>query len=260
MPAAHVQAQPAFGTDWTDAAAYAPLLEADRSLIAWEWLRRDPHYRAAAYARLQRAYVGAGHDACAFGLVDFESPELPVPLARPLWRSDACPYVVVVARGRARVPADSFDVDRLRSIARVIEDAAGEHLLLCDGLRTIRLDAPAGVFTTGAGGLQYCLVGLRSAERPLLTIRRFLALCRSARVSRSLHRPEARARRWVLMLRAFDGAAAGAGHREIAERLLSASASGSRWRDREPSLRSLAQRLARSARQFAGGGYRRLLA
>ena len=34
--------------DWRDAAAYEPLLEADRSLIAWEWLRRDRGYREAA--------------------------------------------------------------------------------------------------------------------------------------------------------------------------------------------------------------------
>jgi hypothetical protein len=36
-----VEAKGPSGFDWRDAAAYAPLLEADRSLFAWEWLRRD---------------------------------------------------------------------------------------------------------------------------------------------------------------------------------------------------------------------------
>ena len=35
--------------DWRNADAYSALLEADRSLIAWEWLRRDDRYRAAAF-------------------------------------------------------------------------------------------------------------------------------------------------------------------------------------------------------------------
>jgi hypothetical protein len=33
--------------EWHDAAAYAPLLEADHSLFAWEWLRRDPAWHSA---------------------------------------------------------------------------------------------------------------------------------------------------------------------------------------------------------------------
>jgi hypothetical protein len=255
VPAAHVLAQPRLRTDWTDAAAYAALLEADRSLFAWEWLRRDPLYRA----RSRRASAEPDGDAADFGLVTFEPAELRVPLARPLWRADACPYVVGVARARAGMPGDAFDVDRMGSIARLVSDGAGEHLLLCDGLRTIRLDAPSGVFTSGTGSLRYRLVGLQSAERPLLTVRRFLALCRRGTFSRSLHPPEVRARRWMLMLRAFDALAAGAGHREIAERLLSPAAAGPRWREREPSLRSRAQRLIRSARRFARGGYRSLL-
>lgn len=254
-----MQAESFFGTDWTDAGAYEPLLEADRSLFAWEWLRRDPLYGAAARARPRRALGEPDGAAVDFGLVAFEPPELPVPLARPLWRSDACPDVVEVACGPATAPADLFDVDRMGSIARLVCDGAGEHLLLCDGVRTIRLDAPPGVFTTGPAGLEYRLAGLRSAERPLLTIRRLLALCRSGRFSRTLHPPERRARRWILVLRAFDAMVAGAGHREIAERLVSRSAAGPHWRDREPSLRSRAQRLVRSARRFARGGYRSLL-
>jgi hypothetical protein len=51
----------------------------------------------------------------------------------------------------------------------------------------------------------------------------------------------------------------GANQRDIAEVLLSRSAAERRWRSREQSLRSQAQRLVRSACAFAGGAYRVLL-
>jgi hypothetical protein len=63
-----------------------------------------------------------------------------------------------------------------------------------------------------------------------------------------------------MLLRTWDGLAAGADQRQLAEVLLSRSAGGPRWRAREPSVRSQVQRLVRSARAFAAGGYRVLLA
>jgi hypothetical protein len=86
-----------------------------------------------------------------------------------------------------------------------------------------------------------------------------LSLYRNRRFSRSLHAREARARRWILALRAWDALVAGADQREVAQHLLSRSAGDPRWRSREPSVRSQAQRLVRSARAFANGGYRALL-
>lgn len=61
------------------------------------------------------------------------------------------------------------------------------------------------------------------------------------------------------MLRTWYALAGGADQREIAEALLGRSAGEPRWRSREPSLRSQAQRLVRSARVLASGGYRELL-
>jgi hypothetical protein len=253
-----VQAKTAFGTDWTDAADYAALVDADRSLFAWEWLRRDWSYREAADARLQRGR--GGPCAADFDLVAFERPDLAVPLARPLWRSDAYAYVIAAGRGPASPSADAFDVERLRSIARLVADGTGEMILEASGATSEQASRPIHADRPEPIAEQQMLAGLVSAEPPLLTLRRFLALCRGGKFSRSLHPPEVRARRWILMLRAFDAVVAGAGQREIAERLLSASAASPGWRDREPSLRSRAQRLVRSARQFARGAYRSLLA
>lgn len=250
-----VQAR-ASGLDWRDAAAYALLLDADRSLFAWEWLRRDARYIEAA----AEEGLGTGRSAAAFGLVDFEPPQLSVP-PRPAALDLGCPSLCPARdprRGRAGA-GDAFELGRFGAIATLIERRGTEHLLLCDGLRTVRLDAPAGTFGNGAVCLRYKLEGIGAAERSLLTLRRLLALCRSGGFSRSLHPREACARRWILMLRACDGPAAGADQREIAEERFSRIAREPRWRSREPSVRSLTQRLVRSARAFSMGGYRGLL-
>lgn len=250
----------ASGPDWRDADAYAPLLEADRSLVAWEWLRRDPSYRSAARLALAaRISGGPAAEPGRFGLIAFESPGLAVPRARPMWRAEVHPYVLRTHRLDDRARGDLFDLDRLRGLASISRSESADHLLLSDGLRTIRLDGPPAALAGGPVGLGYRLEGLASAQPPLLTLRRFLALCRTGRFAKSLHRREPRARRWILMLRARDALAAGAGQREIAGELLSRSATEPRWRSREPSIRLQVQRLVHAARAMAAGGYRQLL-
>lgn len=244
--------------DWHDAARYAPLLSADRSMFAWEWLRRDPAYRAAARACAMAPAEGV-EDATQFGLLTFEPAELAVPAARPLWHAEAHPYVLEARSDPSRSHGDEIDLGRFAGLVRLAEHGGAGHLLLSDGFRSIRIDAPPGTFANGPVFLAYIIGGVASAEPRLLTLRRFLALCRTERFSRALHAPEPRARRWIMMIRAADALAAGAGQREIAEVLLSRSVGEPRWRGREPSIRSQAQRLVRSARLMAAGGYRSLL-
>lgn len=247
--------------DWRDAAAYAPLLAADRSIFAWEWLRRDPGYRAAA----ERAIQGRSQscdDLLAperWGLHAFEPPDLPAPLARPLWSADINPYVLEADAGRPTEASDSIDVARFGGWARLVSSYAGEHLLISDGLRAIRLDVLMGTLAGGPARLRYRLSGLASAEQPLLTLRRFLALSRTGRFASSLHPREARAKRWLLMLRTHDALSTGADQREIAAELLSREAGEGRWRSRLPSVRSQVQRLVRNAQATAAGGYASLL-
>ena len=249
--------------DWRDAAAYAPLLAADRSLFAWEWLRRDPAYRAAA-ERARKGPSGSPPDAIAeaarWGLHAFEVPSCGAPAARPVWRAHIHPYVLEADASPAGEGCDSFDLSRLRAISTIVSGGGGEeHLLISDGLRTIRLDVLSGSLRHGPVRLQYRLSGLGSAERPLLTLRRLLALWRKRRFAAALHPVEARAGRFVLMLRAWDAFTSGATQREIAAELLSAEAGEARWRVSAPTVRSRVQRLVRTARAMAGGGYVSLL-
>ena len=240
--------------DWRDSAAYAPLLGADRSLFAWEWLRRDPGYRAAFEGAVPGgAKCGADERAARWGLHAFLPPEPTVPDARPMWTAAVDPFVL---RIEATPPTgcEAFDLGRLARVSTLITGGKGdEHLLLSDGFRTIRLDVVCGSLRQGPADLCFRVEGLACAERAVLALRRFLAVWQTGAFSRSLHRRETRAARWTLLLRAGDALTVGATQREIAAVLLSRDARGPRWRVESASLRSRVQRLVRSANAMQAG-------
>lgn len=250
--------------DWRDEAAYAPLLQADRSVLAWEWLRRDPAYIAAAASALERRPAGGPADRrCGpghWGLHVFEPPCRPAPNARPIWRAEVHPFVLGVRAERACAEGDTLDLARLAVESEVVTSPGNrEHLLISDGLRCIRIDVVSGSVTGGPVRLHYLLAGFASSERPLLTLRRLIALRRTGRMASALRQAEAKARRSILMLRAHDAMARGAVQREIAAVLLGTEAAEPRWRVGAPTLRSRVQRLVRNARAMAAGGYLSLL-
>jgi hypothetical protein len=246
------------GTDWRDARTFAPLLDADRPIFAWEWLRRDPDYRAAATIAAQHG-KGDG-DAAHWGLHRFEDPDRAAPGARPLWRAGHHPYVLKARAAPPASPSDAVELGRFAALATFdAGEGEGEHWLLSDGLRGIRLDLVDGTATRGPVELHYLLAGRASASGPLLTLRRLLAFAETGSFSRTLHPREPKARRWILALRANDALAAGASQRDIAALLLGDAAGEARWRVHAASLRSQVQRLVRAARAFADGGYRHFL-
>ena len=247
--------------DWRDAAAYAPLLEAERSLLAWEWLRRNPRYRVSAERAVEAADrrtasdIGPGE----WGLHAFVPPEMVVPDVRPVWRSEVYPYVLRVEAAPAS-GEDDFDVEQLALSSTLVTSGDGrEHLLISDGLRAIRIDVLGGSVAHGPAELRFKLAGLASLEHQVLTLRRLIAVWKSGAFCRSLHPIETRAKRWVLMLRTADALAAGADQRDIATALLNAEAHLPRWRAQSPSLRTRVQRLVRSARAMESGGFWTLL-
>lgn len=242
--------------DWRSPENYAHLLDADRSLFAWEWLRRDPAYRAAAATREMALEKTTARR---FGLVRFESPDAPVPRARPLWLSEFSSQVLLADISNAPNAQQTFELERFSHLASIASDDEADHLLLSDGLRAIRVDAPLGTFGSKRKCLRLRIGGLVLGDLSVLALRQLLALVRCGRFAQSLHPREARARRWILQLRAHDALESGANLREIAQELLGRSAAGPAWRSRDPSLRSQAQRLVHSARALANGGFRELL-
>ncbi|WP_162806482.1 DNA -binding domain-containing protein [Sphingosinicella terrae] len=175
-----------------------------------------------------------------------------------MWRASVHPFVLPTEARRGGV--DRFDLARLSPLARLLRSPSGaEHLLLSDGLRCLRIDIRCGTVSDGAVRLHYRLSGLSSLEPRLLTLRRLVALWKLGRFSSRLHPVEARAPRWIMQLRAHDALAAGASQGEIAEQLLGLEGQRRRWRIEHPDARARAQRLVRSARFLARGGYRAFL-
>lgn len=251
--------------DWRDKRAYEWLRHAERSAFAWEWLRRRPDYRIAALRGRsgsldqQRWIMDEQPEAAQWGLHRFEDPSLSGPEARPVWKLSAHPFVLEARAERAGLERDTLVIDKLQRFANLVRGRTVEHLLLSDGRFSIRLDVTGPSLACGPVFLRYRLGGAKTARAPLLVLQRFLALVGSGHFSTTLHPHDTKAERHILLLRAFDAAAAGANQRSIAGELLDRDAGQMRWRIEEPSLRSRAQRLVKDSRRVLSSGYLRLL-
>jgi hypothetical protein len=166
--------------------------------------------------------------------------------------------VAVPARHPGR---DVITFARFGALLSIVDNPeGGEHAVLSDGWRRIRIDVAHGSLVgDGPVLLHYLLHGVSSAEPRLIALRRWLGLVRTGRFMASLFPTDPRIERALLVLRVHDALADGASQRDIAralfgeERLASDSARSS------DSLRSRVRRLVREARRMAQGGYRSLL-
>jgi hypothetical protein len=191
-----------------------------------------------------------------------ERPDLAAPEARIIWHADFDPGTLDVAV----VPVDRADpdhivLDNLAPWLTVVTDRdGGEHAVLSDGWRRIRLDVEAGSLARGGRVLfLYRLQGLASARARLLPMRRFLDLARHRRFTATLFPRDPYIDRCIRLLRVHDALAAGASQREIGEALFGAGHVARDWKGRSDSLRSRVRRLVRDAAGMAEGGYRSLM-
>jgi hypothetical protein len=176
------------------------------------------------------------------------------------WRSDCHANILPVEAFPAGFvgDADSFDLLSVPHPITVLRSLDGEHVLICDGPRSLRLDVIAGSLLSGPVRLGYCLSGFTGIEAKVMTLRRLLALERLGRLPSALFRPERKARRWGMVLQAYDGMRAGASQREIATILYGEERVRTDWE--AGYLRTRVQRLIRTAeKMIVGGGYRVLL-
>lgn len=189
-----------------------------------------------------------------------ESPGRTAPDARLIWHADCDPGIL---RATA-APTSSSDPDGITPALlgrwlSVVADMSGEHVVLSDGWRHIRLDIACGSLDAGPVVLHYQLAGLVSAEHAILPLRRFLDLCRNRRFSVSLYPPDRRVARWIVALRVHDALVAGASQRDIARVLFGGDLALDTGARESDSLRSRVRRLVADARRLAGGGYRLLM-
>jgi hypothetical protein len=141
----------------------------------------------------------------------------------------------------------------------VVQAAGGEHLVLSDGYRRIRIDVVRGTLREGPVHLRYELQGLVGIDSKILTLRRLLALCRHGRFARNLHPPERLAPRWVAALRVYDAVREGASQRQVAAIMYGEKSTTVGEESGSDFLRLRIQRLVRVGRYMAAGGYRTLL-
>lgn len=251
--------------DWRNAQDYKPLLNLDRVGWAGEWLRRNPEFLAdlrrmhCPPIRTDGGHVFECGETCRlarWGLrccrADGEAVFFWLPECNPL-------VLTVEAKpvGKTAGKTDAFDCRQCPLFRAVLRGADGQHLLFSDGARHLQLAVIEGDALTGPVLLSCTLRGLKDFDTKPLTVQRLFRLARRGRLLKCLYPPERRARRWIEMLRAFDGAATGASQRDIAAVLFGDRTVREDWE--AGFLRTRVQRLLSGARTMVRGGYRRLL-
>ena len=245
--------------DWSDGVAYDALHHADRSVLAWEWLRRDPGYCQSFRDHSEHVSAEAAAALARWGLHAWVQPALTSRDARPVWRADLHPQVLQARSVASAAGADSFDLARWAPLATLIVDGQTSHLLLNDGRLALRLDVDGEPLTAGPVRLHYALNGFASLSAPLSTLLRLRQIMRTGEIGAPSAISPFRRARDVLLLRIWDGHRSEASQREIGRVLFGEERADRDWDGPSDSLRSRVRRLVRDARTMARGGYRVLL-
>lgn len=212
--------------------------------LCWEFLRRNPDYRAD-YERSEREQAPVDRR---WGLAIGADPQLDADSAGVVWRADVAPGLVVpMAEARAGTPWPLPPADH-----RLVDSEEGRHLRLRSGLQLLLRDD-----ATPKGPL---VVVLAYDADFSLRVKAVEALRRATMMDeppRSRLSPAQRAR-LARALGALDGASRGASYRDIAVDLFGED-QVDRSAFKTSSLRDVTIRLVRRGRALVAGGYLRIL-
>ena len=234
--------------DWTKEGHYLPLLEADTTAFAWEWLRRSSAYRVAFDAATSgRPAPPPRH----YGLERYEDPDLSVPNARPIWSTHVSLDVISARVSDPFAPRmERVDLRLLSSLVSVtIAEDEIEQLLLSDGHHFIRIDVIVGTLIGCPASLTYFLHGLSGLTGPIRALERLAALVSTGSFPKLPERSPERRHRWINELRVADALADGQDQQAIARHLFGDLIARERWRSDSASYRRRVQRLVTKARE-----------
>lgn len=257
---------------WRDRARYNRLLGFDKATWAWECLRRALGRDAALPCMPASTLLRARPPLCVLTIHRRDRPSAcVVPLAaiggmddfagHVFWCGELpAPVLAVDAQPAAVDAPDAFDLRALPYPIVVLRHVGGgEHVLIADGPRCIRVKVRSGTLLNGPVQLDFHVPGNSHAGAKIMTLRRLNALCRLGRFPVTLFPPERRARRWAMALQAWDGRQAEASHREIAIVLRGEATVRDHWYGKSDHMRTHIKRLLRTANALIGGGWRHLL-
>ncbi len=250
--------------DWHAAAAYLYALTLDGPALAWEYLRRNPRYRAVFDLHVRGSEDEVGH-AAPWGLRLLEDPARDARQAQPAWLPDPDSLPQLHPDGAAVSDAPVFAIWQMPGRKQLAHDG---HRLLLTAYRpegTLRA-AFSPSLEHGMAYVHGLAAGARLRERwgaATATMERLDAYFGRETVLPGMHahahgRPDRIALLHMRCLQALDGLASGATHREIAQALFGAAVVAERWHDLGE-LRAQVRRLARRGQALMDGGYRRLL-
>lgn len=255
--------------DWHPVAAYLYALTLDGPALAWEYLRRNPRYRAD-YGRYADDRDDEAAHAATWGLRLLEDPARDARYAQPAWLPDPDGLPQLHPDAASAPDAPVFALWGMPGRKQLAHD--GQRLLLTayrpEGTLRVALSPALEHGMAYAHGLAG---GARLRERwraTAITMERFDGYY--GRYGRDVVRPSVyghahahnRPDRIALLhmrsLQTLDGLAAGATQREIAQAIFGAAVVAERWHDLGE-LRAQVRRLARRGQALVDGGYRRLL-
>lgn len=229
-----------------------PRPKPNRADFAWEFLRRNPGYRAVAKARVwTRSFEDPHGEEAArpWGLQFIADPDMPAGVADVFWRPEVAPSQVVILERSRLVMATPLRLGGNVALQR--RGTNGLHVRLQTGVQALVRDGDlteplavvlpiSGQFSAAlraAQGLQRTLAGAASPQDDL--------------------RPQLRLR-LARALAAFDGAGLGWSYRAVATEVFgSAIVTREAWRT--STVRDTTIRLVRAGRLMVAGGYRSLL-
>jgi hypothetical protein len=234
--------------DWRIADHYAALARAERKALAWEWLRRTDDYNQC-WIEFRGGCCGHRR-AREFGLERLEDPALPTPDARPLWRAGIDQGVILAEVRTYGVDAlDQIDLLEWRDLVSIAIDVnKDEHILLWDGVRSLRIDIVGGTLIGCPALLTYQIEGLSRGRMSLRSLDELITLKTTGRFKK-LPPSNRILNRWILELRIADALRTHASQQEMARRLFGASVSERNWRSASASYRLRTQRLVRQAKK-----------
>ena len=248
--------------DWQNPERYAYTRELGRDAWAWEFLRRNPLYRAG-WARFQRDKPVEGTAVLQrFGIITWEDPARTSLDAKVLWDEHVSRFVLPLRaeHGRNDSSAPTLDLSGLRAWASVsLAEDPVQHVLFVESGRRLQLAVSGDDLFGQVRLLADAPLDVTSFKWRMMLLHRLAHLVRHERFPERLYPPDPRGRRLAVILRALDGWLAKTSQRRIGEAILEGQDIDRDWRNCPCELRDRVRLTLRRGRWLMDGGYRTLL-